>query len=520
MSSGILFPFPELVTSRAFPARDFPGQKQSRKGRGWGREPKVDGEDRPVVNAKGEVVTESYGGHIEYHRADKYALDRRVSPLCKSIIEHIIGETHSAPPPRPEFADVEMHEWRKMTGKSQRAVEMAIAEGVACGIIERQSPGKRYDKGGYKVRLDRIQGVPLLKPRQPKAQKVVSASLLGPREQAALRIRPAKTAGEREQQVAQLELKIAEIRGLDAKKGEPRANASAQFCAPGQTSPILSVNPVDNNRNFSEAAGTPINGESGANASAQFCAPGPAHAAAESGLTHAAAAGSGAQSTAQPAGTTPVAHQTPPQTSAHAVQTQTPAERPQPGALFPQISVPGPQTDGRTSAKYCPWDWDCPYLISNKQETVVSECVGSRTEEPLPHPPTRLQAIHDLLAGTLAKRLLKKPDQDICIRTDTNLKGAPLEHLHVKIGQRFAAITSYGFVADLLAKDVGDVWADEQARQKPAAAKQEVVRCALCGGSGFPGAVCDSLGDARHLLEGGAKLCDCEAGTHWRRMIE
>jgi hypothetical protein len=143
-----LFAEPEFTASTLFPGRD--PKHPERAGRGWGRETKY---------VEGKLVSsESWGGYIAYERADKYGLERRVSPLCKSIIEHLMSEQQH--PSKPGWVEAPLDQLIMMTGRKRRAIEMAIEEGVQKGktaelpgIVERQNPERRYDKGGYRVHL-------------------------------------------------------------------------------------------------------------------------------------------------------------------------------------------------------------------------------------------------------------------------------------------------------------------------------------------------------------------------------
>jgi hypothetical protein len=44
--------------------------------------------------------------------------------------------------------------------------------------------------------------------------------------------------------------------------------------------------------------------------------------------------------------------------------------------------------------------------------------------------------------------------------------------------------------------------------------------CSFCGGSGFPGASCNTLPEARDLIAAGIGPCVCEIGKLWREMLE
>jgi len=229
------YAFSELTCSKAFPGRDDPKHPE-RAGRGWGRQTTYD--------EHGHVVSsEVWGGYLEFQRADKYSLDRRVSLLCKSIIEHIIGETSSSPY-KDEFAHITDEDLELMTGRKRRAIQIAVKEGenagkttVLPGIIERENPDDRYGRGGYKVNLHRIQAVPF----RPERFKTITVSQRAPRAQAALRGAASKdrwglidqlTASDDPQECAQqlalLERKIAEIRGKANSCPPERQQSSAQ----------------------------------------------------------------------------------------------------------------------------------------------------------------------------------------------------------------------------------------------------------------------------------------------------
>jgi len=46
-----------------------------------------------------------------------------------------------------------------------------------------------------------------------------------------------------------------------------------------------------------------------------------------------------------------------------------------------------------------------------------------------------------------------------------------------------------------------------------------VSRCQSCGGFGFLGAPCPSLGEARELIEAGVRPCTCDADTYFLEML-
>jgi hypothetical protein len=52
--------------------------------------------------------------------------------------------------------------------------------------------------------------------------------------------------------------------------------------------------------------------------------------------------------------------------------------------------------------------------------------------------------------------------------------------------------------------------------QQPARA---APRCERCGGLGFPGAPCASLGEARELIEAGVQPCTCDVDSYWLEML-
>ena len=314
------FPIPELTATPVFPGRD--PRHPERRGRGWGRETKYD--------ASGAFIsTETWGGYIQYDRADKYALDRRVSPLCKSLIEHFAAETVSAPG-NPAWAYSSIEELELMTGRKRRAIEMALEEGaraaktaVLPGVIEREFPERRYDKGGFRVNLWRIPDVPL----RPERTRAISASQRAPRAEAALRGSKAQATveslefaddpEERARQIAILERKIGEVRRQDAAW---RANN---------------------------------------------CPPEPAQPAAETGLPHDSAHANGAQADAAQAGAQPDG-------STAAAQ---------PDAVLTQISVKRASSNDAPGAVQCP---QCgAYLIvlsSNHQPSSSSSSGGNATE--------------------------------------------------------------------------------------------------------------------------------------------
>jgi len=313
------FPIPELTATPVFPGRD--PRHPERRGRGWGRETKYD--------ASGAFIsTETWGGYIQYDRADKYALDRRVSPLCKSLIEHFAAETVSAPG-NPAWAYSSIEELELMTGRKRRAIEMAIEEGaraaktaVLPGVIEREFPERRYDKGGFRVNLWRIPDIPL----RPERTRAISASLRAPRAEAALRgskaqatvesLEFADAPEERARQIAILERRIAEVRRQDAAG---RANN---------------------------------------------CPPEPVQPAAETGLPHDSAQASGAQPDAAQTGAQPDAD-----TGAA-----------QPDAALTQISAKRASSNDAPGAVQCP---QCgAYLIvlsSNHQASTSSSSGGNAT---------------------------------------------------------------------------------------------------------------------------------------------
>ena len=121
----------------------------------------------------------------------------------------VLGETKSAshlnPPPKwwrgsaPIFRapSKEQHtvtatvveELMKVTGKSKRTVEQAIAEGTGLGIIEREHPHLRYEKGGFRINQWAIQTAPV-KVREAPLPAEGSAAQRAPRQAAALRCAP------------------------------------------------------------------------------------------------------------------------------------------------------------------------------------------------------------------------------------------------------------------------------------------------------------------------------------------
>lgn len=264
---GSAAPLPPLTTTTLFTGRDPGGRHPERQGRGFGRLPRRDEHGRSLVDEFGEPETEVYGGHIEYARADKYDLDRRVSPLCKSIIEHIIGETHSAPPPKPRWCQSGMSAaaslalFKQLTGRQRRAIEMAIDEGVELGIIVREFPKERYNKGGYRVRLDMIAHASLREERIAQARQEreerASASVRAASSQAALRnvrpprdlekhldrVAPSQDPAELAEQIALVERKLSHLRAA-ADKSNAVNNGKANNCPPATVQSAAATPPA------------------------------------------------------------------------------------------------------------------------------------------------------------------------------------------------------------------------------------------------------------------------------------
>jgi hypothetical protein len=190
-----LFRKPEINYSRAIPL------KEDGSG-GWCRKWQV-GKDGKRVS----VVT---GGYIEQYRADKYALELRVSPLCKSIVEHFLGETQSSPQGYQWCYDTTA-DLADRFQRSERAIELAVEEGSKKGIIEREHPGQRYNKGAYRVNCGKILEVPLRPSRQYRV-KTKTASVRADRGLAALHIPKPKDPAERAKVIAEVEAKLAELR--------------------------------------------------------------------------------------------------------------------------------------------------------------------------------------------------------------------------------------------------------------------------------------------------------------------
>lgn len=208
-----LFRKTEINWSRAIPLqKDGSG--------GWGRKWQV-GKD-------GQRVSVATGGYIEQYRADKYALELRVSPLCKSIIEHILGETSSSPQGFQWCYDTTA-DLADRFHKSERAIELAVEEGSTKGIIEREHPDQRYNKGAYRVNCGKILEVPLRPPRQ---YRVKTASVRADRGLAALHIPKPKDPAERAKVIAEVEAKLAELRAEQSASEINFAPAAPQSPAP------------------------------------------------------------------------------------------------------------------------------------------------------------------------------------------------------------------------------------------------------------------------------------------------
>jgi len=125
-----LFHKPEINWSRAIP------RKEDGTG-GWGR--------TWQRGKNGKRISAVKGGFIAQYRADKYALDPRVTPLCKSLVEHVLGETESSPQ-KSEWCHDTTPYLADLFHKSERAIEMGIAEASKLCIFEREYPDLRYNK--------------------------------------------------------------------------------------------------------------------------------------------------------------------------------------------------------------------------------------------------------------------------------------------------------------------------------------------------------------------------------------
>jgi hypothetical protein len=82
------------------------------------------------------------------------------------------------------------------------------------------------------------------------------------------------------------------------------------------------------------------------------------------------------------------------------------------------------------------------------------------------HAPADRESVHDLLVRLLGPKIHDDPSPALCDRIVRNMRGAPLEHLEIRIGLRYRSIMSMGMVEGL-ALDVGKAWSKlEAARQK------------------------------------------------------
>jgi len=143
--------------------------------------------------------------------------------------------------------------------------------------------------------------------------------------------------------------------------------------------------------------------------------------------------------------------------------------------LFPELAAgsgnghPGNGSAGRSVPPVDLPTESSKGLISNTLlEGACTEAILGPVQVPAEsvHAPAGRESVHDLLARLLGPKIHDDPSPALCDRIVRNMRGAPLEHLEIRIGLRYRSIKSMGMV-DGLALDVGKAWSKlEAARQK------------------------------------------------------
>jgi hypothetical protein len=408
-------------------------------------------------------------GYIELYRAHFTALSRRCPGIMLPLLIHIESRTRSAPKPKPEFADIKMGEWQALTGATVRTIETALAKAEQMKYVSREHPGHHHNRGGYKLNPERFGEQPLPLPRTCQArEEPLTASHTAPVSIAALRTsgQPQLTAVTPQAAGAAIPFDLSlipdEIIFAEATRRQP------QLTALWQERRMAADSPGPQKTALLRMA------QPAAEASQ-------AQAAAHTGMAHAAAVGA-------------------------------------------QLPAHGAQPTAEYSAANCPLEQDCPLFKKQKQETVpssssVGNATGTTTTEPVTPPDPveerRIQvrnaarqysAVDPAGIDQLLKACAPHDTYDICAG------------IHDRGQLAKTKKNPFGFLLTAVPNWLKDP--DNLRKTQPPPAELAIERCALCGNSGFPGAECHTLGEARLLVAQGAKLCDCETGAHWRRMLE
>lgn len=140
-------------------------------------------------------------GWIRLEKTDLYHLSRRCKGLMLPLILYIMGRTTSHAD-HPEYADIDIDEFRALTGAGARAIIQNLAEAEKLGFVASRYPERKHHKGGYKVVPEAFAAAPLPDPRTrhckprsspPKANEVhpnaphPEAAVLAPERIAAFR---------------------------------------------------------------------------------------------------------------------------------------------------------------------------------------------------------------------------------------------------------------------------------------------------------------------------------------------
>ena len=139
--------------------------------------------------AENEIIPELdfEPGFTHIQKVNQYAAARRVTPLQFELLLFIAARTTSAPKPRPIFARIEMDDFRKYCGYPSRTISLALAQMEKPGVVWRSNPESKTHRGGYRVSVSALRGLPLrrplpCRPRQAKfARPANLAALRGER---------------------------------------------------------------------------------------------------------------------------------------------------------------------------------------------------------------------------------------------------------------------------------------------------------------------------------------------------
>jgi hypothetical protein len=435
--------------------------------RGKGRITLLAGQDRLFAETELTAELPPEQGFVKVEKVHLFTAARRCSPFELELMVFIAARTTSARKPRPEYARIEMEEWRAYTGRPERTIALALQRLEKRNVVIRSNPDSKTHRGGYKLAPEAIHTMPLRPPRvcQPRGArqaKVAASSVLA---------------------------------AFDRPSAEcPVPQAAAE--------PSVLQQAVEPGEAFSAA------GAEGRRKDDQVL-----------------------QTSAELPKLTSVAEQLTEQSAAQApvarlVAKPARALTPQELHNFRNQWEENLQPRGRNSATFCPIGLRCPYdpgtwqHAKKKEEgtdlrTPISKSVGG-VEGPEPTL-AEIEAVRDLLTGELAEKLKSLPSDSHCRNSTRNMQGAPLTDLRKRIDLRRHIITSYGLV-EHLAKEVGDAYVALQrrgSRERPAPADAN-PRCAKCQDTGVIGGfIWNTLADLRGIEA--ERFCACSMGLDAKR---